>query len=185
MTSKLESCRLEIRLVKLSGHEFVREGKEIHPWLRGHMESPAGRKKIERFKKLMLSGRWMDIRRACRKRVFLGGVPSSLATFSRKVPILVFLPDGTPWEGKHRLSALVELRGRIKPVEFACILGWPGDLSVDCNRYARSYSSRAYNFNALRRLVENGFKPAPLPPVEPGGCRRRKRNIPGFYPADR
>ena len=167
MTDKFKSDALKIQLVEFSGWEFVRDGKITQPWIAGHIADPARRKKIERFKRLMLNGQWRDIREVCRNMEGMAG-RSLIRVMPRKAPVLIFLPDGRPWEGKHRMSAVAELRGRIKPLEFACILGWPGSEAVDRSKYIRSRESSVYNFNAVRSLAQNGFKPTWLPPIDYG-----------------
>ncbi len=169
MEDKFKSDRMKIQLVEISGYEFIKNGKITQPWLEGHIKDPARRDKIEHFKKLMLSGKWLDIRRACISRTSCRGIPNFIRTLSRKSPVLIFLPDGRPWEGKHRISAVMELRGQIKPVEFACITGWPGSERIDCKRYIRSSTARRDNYNAVRILVENKFNPAELPPADRRG----------------
>ena len=169
MTDKFKSDALKIQLVEFSGWEFVRDGKITQPWIAGHIADPARRKKIERFKRLMLNGQWRDIREVCRDMEGMAG-RSLIRVIPRKAPVLIFLPDGRPWEGKHRMSAVTELRGRIKPLEFACILGWPGSEAVDRSKYMRSRESSAYNFHAVKSLAENNFEPTWLLPVDYGTC---------------
>ena len=171
MNAAFKSDRLKIRLIEFTGYEFVRDGEVAEPWIRNHIADPGRRGKIERFKKLMLSGRWLGAREACGAA---GGSRGLLNITPRKSPVLLFLPDGRPWEGKHRISAVTELRGRIEPLEFACILGWPGSSGIDRSKYVRSRASSVYNFNAVKSLVSNGFRPVELPPIVfPAGNGRR------------
>ncbi len=174
MTEKFKSDRLKIQLMEFSGWEFIQDGKIIQPWIADHIADPGSRKKIERFKRLMLDGRWRDIREVCKNMERAAG-RNFLRTTPRKSPVLIFLPDGRPWEGKHRMSAVTELRGRIKPIEFACILGWPGNETVDRSKYIRSRESSVYDFNAVKSLAANKFKSTWLPPVDYGiraaGCK--------------
>ncbi len=137
--------------------EFIQGGE----YLAEYLDHPNTQYKLGLYRDAMRAGEWKDVRDLAASCPFA----LSLCTMP-----LVFLRDGTLYEGKHRMAAMATVDLPFYAAEVAVIRGWHDGLPMPTG-WRSDYKDGAGHdwwefreamYKAMRALINNHWRPTPL-----------------------